>query len=180
MNTDGGGWTVFQRRVDGSVEFNRNWADYEAGFGDFNQEFWLGLSKIYRLVKPGTQNTLRVEVADFEGNSAYAEYSTFNIGDSSAKYVLTIDGYSGTAGDSMTNSYDPHSANGKKFSTKDSDNDIWSAGSCSENRAGAWWYGHCGYANLNSIYENPKFNWYYWKNSWDQIKSSEMKIRHHD
>ena len=89
-------------------------------------------------------------MADFEDESAYAEYSTFNIGDSSAKYVLTIDGYSGTAGDSMTNDFDPHSANGKKFSTKDSDNDTWDAGSCSENRAGARWYGHCGYANLNS------------------------------
>ena len=80
MDTDGGGWTVFQRRVDGSVDFYCNWADYE-GFGDLEHKFWLGLSKIYQLAKPGTQNTLRVEVADFEDKCAYAEYSTFNIGD---------------------------------------------------------------------------------------------------
>uniref|UniRef100_A0A1X7TKR3 Fibrinogen C-terminal domain-containing protein n=1 Tax=Amphimedon queenslandica TaxID=400682 RepID=A0A1X7TKR3_AMPQE len=77
METDGGGWTVFQRRQDGSVDFYRNWTDYENGFGDLTGEFWLGLSKIHRLTKEGS-NTLRVDLGDFEGNTAYANYSTFN------------------------------------------------------------------------------------------------------
>ena len=61
METDGGGWTVFQRRQDGSVDFYRNWTDYENGFGYLNGEFWLGLSKIHRLSKGGS-NILRIDL----------------------------------------------------------------------------------------------------------------------
>ena len=94
MTTHGGGWTVFQRRQDGSEDFYRGWSDYKAGFGDLNGEFWLGLDKIHRLTKSG-QDVLRVDLMDFNYAQRYAEYGTFSVADESDKYRLNIGTYSG-------------------------------------------------------------------------------------
>ena len=100
MTTDGGGWTVFQRRVDNSTDFYRGWTEYESGFGNLSSEFWLGNDNISRIAAAGNM-TLRVDLEDFEGNVTFAEYSIFKVADASDKYQLLIGGYSGTAGDSM-------------------------------------------------------------------------------
>ena len=174
METDGGGWTVFQRREDGSIDFDLNWADYEDGFGILDHEFWLGLSKIYRLTEAGVSNTLRIDLGDAEGNTAYATYSTFNIGDSSTEYTLTVAGYSGNAGDDMASN---HNLNGQKFTTKDNDNSV---SNCAIRYGGPWWHNNCAYSNLNAQYHgssNQAITWYHWKNRWEPLKFSEMKIR---
>ena len=174
METDGGGWTVFQRRQDGSVDFYRNWTDYENGFGNLTGEFWLGLSKIHRLTKEGS-NTLRVNLGDFEGNTRYANYSTFSISDGSTEYILTVGGYSGTAGDSLGSYH-----NGMRFSTRDNDNDLWSGGNCAEDCTGGWWYNACTYSNLNGRYFNTATSngqgivWLHWKGHYS-LKFTEMK-----
>ena len=177
METDGGGWTVFQRRKDGSVDFYRGLADYEEGFGDLEHEFWLGLDKIHRLTEAGVQNTLRVEVQD-TSSSGYTKYSVFNVGDSSTQYKLTIGGYdsSSTAGNSMGS--DPN-LNDQKFSTKDRDD-----GSCAQTYLGAWWYagsGHsCAMSNLNGVYDQTDkrgITWWSFKDPWYSLTFSEMKVR---
>ena len=100
MTTDGGGWTVFQRRLDGSVDFYLDWESYKNGFGDLNGEFWLGNDNLHRLT--ATDDViLRVDLEDFDGNKTYAEYTTFKVADEADKYRLLIGGYNGTAGDSM-------------------------------------------------------------------------------
>ena len=96
MTTDGGGWTIFQRRVDGSQDFFLNWIDYQQGFGDMEKEFWLGLDKIHRLSKSG-QNVLRIDLEDFSNEKRYAKYSSFAIASQSEKYQLTVNGYTGKA-----------------------------------------------------------------------------------
>ena len=179
METDGGGWTVFQRRQDGSVDFYRYWTDYENGFGNLTGEFWLGLSKIHRLTKEGS-NTLRVDLEDFEGNTSYANYFTFSIGNSSTEYILTVGGYSGTAGDSL-NTGDSYGHNGRRFSTRDNDNDLQSD-NCAHIYTSAWWYNSCYASDLNGRYFNTATNnqgiiWFHWKHAYISLKFSEMKTR---
>ena len=176
METDGGGWTVFQRRMDGSVDFYRYWTNYQQGFGSLSGECWLGLDKIHRLTSSATQ--LRVDMRDFDGNSAYAKYTSFSVGDSASKYILSVSGYSGTAGDSLTYH------NGQRFSTRDQDNDSGSGGSCAQLWKGAWWYNNCHYSNLNGLYHGGAHssfadgvNWYTWKGYYYSLKFTEMKVR---
>ncbi|VDI32418.1 Hypothetical predicted protein, partial [Mytilus galloprovincialis] len=130
-----GEWTVIQRRYDGSVEFNRNWKDYENGFGDKHGEFWLGNKNIAQLTSEGNHE-LRIDVEDWDGNKRYAVYKSFSIGDASTKYRLSISNYSGNAGDGMSQ------FNGMKFTTYDEDNDKYSD-NCASHFKGGWWYNNC-------------------------------------
>ena len=175
MTTDGGGWTVFQRRLDGSVDFYRYWSDYQQGFGNLTGEFWLGLDKIHRLTTTGTE--LRVDLRDFEGNSAYAKYTNFSVGDSASKYTLSVSGYSGTAGDSLA------WHNGQRFSTRDQDNDACNDCSCSQLYKGGWWYYRCHHSNLNGLYHGGPHlsyadgvNWLTWEGHHYSLKFTEMKV----
>ena len=94
QKTSGGGWTVFQKRLDGSVDFYRGWNDYKKGFGNLNGEFWLGLVKINRLTS-SDRYKLRVDLEDTEGKTAYAEYNLFAITSERNKYQLSLGSYSG-------------------------------------------------------------------------------------
>ena len=58
------GWILIQRKVPGgSVSFDQNWAEYRDGFGSAagNDNYWLGLGKVYRLMQMDSVR-LRVEV----------------------------------------------------------------------------------------------------------------------
>ena len=176
METAGGGWAVFQRREDGSANFLRDWVDYKNGFGDLNNEFWLGLDKISRLTKESSQ-TIRFDLSDFDGNSRYAQYKAFEVGNEASGYVLNFGSYSGNAGDSFAEQ------NGMKFSTRDKDQDVDSR-NCAEFFKGAWWYHDCHQSNLNGIYHEGAhktyadgINWYTWKGHYYSLKFTEMKMR---
>ncbi|XP_022805222.1 ryncolin-2-like [Stylophora pistillata] len=88
------GWTVLQKRLDGSVDFYRYWDDYKYGFCDLNGEFWLGLDKIHRLTSEGN-NMLRIDMEDFEENTRYAQYNMFGMTGENDKYRMSYDSYSG-------------------------------------------------------------------------------------
>ncbi|KAG8534931.1 hypothetical protein GDO81_029894, partial [Engystomops pustulosus] len=98
METDGGGWIVFQRRWDGSVDFLQNWDTYKRGFGNQWSEFWLGNENIHLLTSTGSFQ-LRIDLEDFDNNHTYATYSDFRLGGESEKYPLYLGAFdSGTAG----------------------------------------------------------------------------------
>ena len=90
QTTAGGGWTVIQKRMDGSVDFNRTWDDYKDGFGNLVGEFWLGLNKINHLTRNKTNNMLRVDLGVTTDKTIHAEYRWFGIGTETSKYRLYI------------------------------------------------------------------------------------------
>lgn len=165
---------MFQRRVGGSVDFNRTWADYKHGFGSFlTGEFWLGLDKIHRLTRKKKNSKLRVELgvdpiknvyADSE-KTVYAEYGWFGIANETEEYRLNIGHLSNaTVNDSL------RVHNGSKFST------------CGQNHncqgmENGWWSanGHIE-SNLNRV---GGIHWGYFNQSNAGLapETSEMKIR---
>ena len=174
MNTDGGGWTVIQRQKgSNNPNFNRNWNDYVNGFGNPNYDHWLGLEKIHRLTKANSM--LRVELVSYTKGNRYARYNVFKVGSSSTSYTLTASSYSGNAGNSLKYN------SGRKFSTKDRDNDKF-RGNCATSFHGGWWFGHCTNANLNGILVGSRTKgtkyctWNHLDGSYC-LKSAEMKIR---
>lgn len=89
QTTDGGGWTVFQRRTNATVreDFYRTWKEYQLGFGNREAEFWMGLEALHALTSTALQE-MRVELYDWEGEYRYAKYRFFHVEDEAAKYRL--------------------------------------------------------------------------------------------
>ncbi|XP_036413643.1 fibrinogen alpha chain [Colossoma macropomum] len=151
-----GGWVLVQQREDGSVNFNRTWEEYRVGFGKVDRqgrgEFWIGNHVLHLLTQ--TECLLRVELQDWEGKEAYAEYS-IKVGPEAEGFRLSVSSYTGDAGDALVQGHSNMgsflSHAGMKFSTFDRDNDKWEE-NCAEMYGGGWWYNNCQSANLNGIY----------------------------
>ncbi|XP_048356895.1 ficolin-3 [Sphaerodactylus townsendi] len=177
MDTDGGGWLVFQRRVDGSVDFYRTWSDYKRGFGNELSEFWLGNDNIHQLTSEGNSE-LRVDLVDFDDMKTFAHYKSFQLRGEEENYQLVLRQFlSGSAGDSMTFHH------GLPFSTHDNDNDKGTQ-NCAVTVHGAWWYENCYRANLNGGYpigvrkgQNYGIDWISGKGVGTSYKRTEMKMR---
>ncbi|XP_071811807.1 fibrinogen-like protein A [Apostichopus japonicus] len=187
--TDGGGWTVFQRRVDGSVNFYRNWTSYKEGFGDPCHEFWLGNDKLSHLTNQGDYE-IRIDMVNKDGFPYYAKYDLFRVNDESDNYKLSkLGAYNGTADkNKKLESAGLEYHRNQAFSTYDRDNDNDKDGNCAATYHGAWWYKHCHFSNLNGDYhavdDNPEqgkrgvsISWKFLPGDSHHIKYTEMKIR---
>nr|XP_061794148.1 angiopoietin-2-like [Nerophis lumbriciformis] len=178
MELEEGGWTVVQKRFDGSVDFHRTWEEYKKGFGDPSGEYWLGNEFVSRLTSQHSYN-LRIQLSDWEGNSAFSLYDQFSLDGEGKNYRIHLKGYSGTAG-KISSIGQP----GSDFSTKDADNDKCVC-KCSQLTTGGWWFDACGPSNLNGMYyqggqNSNRFNgikWYYWKGSGYSLRATSIMIR---
>ncbi|XP_072262044.1 fibrinogen gamma chain isoform X2 [Pyxicephalus adspersus] len=204
IEPSGLGWTVIQRRLDGSVDFNKNWVQYKEGFGYLSPtdttEFWLGNEKIHLL---STQSTipyvLRIELEDWNGQKSTADYAMFKLGSEKDNYRLTyayfLGGDAGDAFDGFDFGDDPSdkfftSHNGMQFSTHDRDNDKYD-GNCAEQDGSGWWMNRCHAGHLNGkYYQGGKYSeadtqpggydngiiWATWRSRWESMKKTSMKI----
>ncbi|KAI8747660.1 BgiBFREP12.8 [Biomphalaria glabrata] len=172
--TDGGGWIIFQRRINGKVDFYRVWKEYRDGFGDYNiGEFYLGNENIFKLTST-EQYDLRIDL-EFNHKKYFAQYKDFKILSETEKYKLQIGNYSGNA------TIDLSALNNMFFSTFDRDNDQFSNLNCAERNSGAWWYSYCHISNLNgqwgSTSDYKGMNWAQLTSLSNSVSFSEMKIR---
>ena len=168
MTTDNEGWIVIQRnRKNSQLSFNKNWKEYEVGFGDLNKDFWAGLELMHTLTQRG-QWEMRVDYQKNDQTWSYLHYNEFSVGSASEEYPLTVGGFTGVGMDLFIPKSASEVLNQMKFTTLDNDNDKHS-GNCGIKYKNGWWYNRCAYININNkppIYDFP-----------NTALFTEMKIR---
>lgn len=149
MSLLGGGWTVIQRRTDGSVSFDKTWIRYKQGFGNHVGNLWYGNERIHKLTW-WNNNDILFELHLLDGRQFYPMYDEFKVGDEASDYTLTVGNrvetdYGDTADYNRYQNFEYQ--NQKRFSTKDR-----KTSSCSDKYSGGWWFNNCYKVYLNGIY----------------------------
>ena len=186
METDGGGWIVIQRRNAsmGWVNFTRNIADYEKGFGDLDGEFWIGLKNIYELTNQQNM-ALNVRVWNDTGDSVNWAYRWFFITGKENGYAI---GAAVRGQGSKVGSYRAFVYEGRTdmyFTTYDN---YTGPTNCGYRRQSGWWYyrNDCTYSNPNGRHQpsglpgtDPVGERLVWRieDTYSIYTNSEMKIR---
>ena len=167
----GGGWTVIQRRKDGSVDFiNRDWVKYEDGFGYLNGEFWMGLRSMHCLTSQGNWE-FRIDYKLKNGTESYLHCNKFAIGSAEDQYPLNISGFDSIG---LTDPFiSGRPLNGMKFSTRDRDNDLYTGYDCGGENGG-WWHYDCSHIETNMEINRIRIAL---NGQWQHPRFVEMKIR---
>ncbi|XP_023930897.1 fibrinogen-like protein A [Lingula anatina] len=137
------GWVVVMRRYDNSFDFHRNWASYRDGFGDPNDQFWLGNDALHALTNQGDYS-MQIDMKSCNGNYYFVKWSLFRINNEAANYVITdiiVDSYN------TSTKYRLAEVLGWRFGTTDNP-----VGSCPQNHGGGWWFESCTRWQLTGYY----------------------------
>ncbi|XP_056281164.1 angiopoietin-4-like [Pseudoliparis swirei] len=188
-----GGWTVLQRRSGAAVSFDRTWAAYRLGFGNYSEDHWLGLMMVSLLTENKTW-ALRVDLWDHGNATAFAHYQDFRLDGEGAAFRLHVGEYRGDAGDAVRGAFPGIDQDGFGFSTADRDNDgcrpcifgdvVQEA--CASSDAGGWWFSRCGSAALNGEWRpdgehlgwEAGLHWDTWKGQEAySMRASRMMVR---
>ncbi|GFR76141.1 angiopoietin-related protein 1 [Elysia marginata] len=177
---DGGGWTVVQRRTSGLVSFDRRWRDYENGFGNMDNGYWLGLRNMRRLIERG-DHEVRFEFTNSWRQSKVVQYNRFSIGPSWDRYRLAISALDYNRLKSTESGLSIELHNLMRFTTVDRDHDNCLLCNCAFPARGGWWYYSCSTANLNGLWGVPLFNlgpsWIFFAGLNTPLKATAMMIR---
>ena len=182
---NGGGWMVVQRHADFALQFNRQWSAYETGFGSCidnmnNKDIWLsdGCTSDLWLGNKYLRSGCELEEGPYQLliqlkrgiHGAHAVYKRFWVKSRDEKYKLYVQGYTGTAGDSLKVHHEMH------FTTKDNDNDEDPSQNCASSGRGGWWYNACGDSQLNGNGVS-KMTWITWSGTGTPLTAASMMIK---
>ena len=179
-------WTVVLHRSDGSVDLNQDWHSYGAGFGAPHGEYWLGNAYLHYLTNSRPYK-LRFDLEDWDGNTAYAEYSSFRVTSEADKYRLLLGDYSGNASADIGNDRSRGflSQNNTRFSTRDEDNDNYPTVHCAlRDRLNPGWYRACLSVNPTADYcptsscsgKGQRLMWQAWTGWSYSLKTMKMMM----
>uniref|UniRef100_A0A8W8NW22 Fibrinogen C-terminal domain-containing protein n=1 Tax=Magallana gigas TaxID=29159 RepID=A0A8W8NW22_MAGGI len=155
METDNGGWTAIQRRLSGTMNFNKTWTEFKNGFGDPANAYWIGNDVIHHL----TNRQPHFMYAIFKLHAPPGRTKHRKSSCNSLIKVFRLQYLFLTSGDSMINAgHTGGNVNGASFSTVDRDNDQWNSGNCAVKYKGGWWFNDCHDAFLNGPW--PPEHWF--------------------
>ncbi|XP_062595215.1 angiopoietin-1-like [Saccostrea cucullata] len=168
MDIPPGGWTVFQKRFDGSVIFDRHWDDYKNGFGTVKSEYWLGNEAIYELTR-SEQTRLHVSLTLKNGTEYNLLYNYFYIGNETTRLRLYL------LGPVLGNGVQGFlRQSGEIFATPDTS-------SLAKTNNGGWWFSPPYYHNMlyfNGDYGMPTwiYPWYGLADTGETVLKTKMML----
>ncbi|XP_017956844.1 angiopoietin-related protein 7 isoform X2 [Drosophila navojoa] len=160
-------WMIIQRRGYKMVDFNQGWFSFVEGFGNLDEDYWIGLDKIHAMTK-SHMHELYIHLVFANNETRYAYYDNFAISGKSDDYKLrSLGNYVGNAGDGLR-THEHHIFRTIRYDTKTT---------VEYNR---WWQHEYPNCNLNGTFsEKTEFGvwWCRCNGTYKFVESVQMLIR---